>query len=84
MHYNLWFNQELVKGIEVIMKKTGKKRNTVVREAVEKYVKDWNQSSWPEVIKNFKGIEGLENWEGFEGFRKELNEPREIEFGEDK
>ena len=57
MHYNLWFNQELVKGIEVIMKKTGKKRNTVVREAVEKYVKDWNQSSWPEVIKNFKGIE---------------------------
>lgn len=82
MHYNLWFNQELVKGIEVIMKKTGKKRNTVVKEAVEKYVKDWNQSSWPEVIKNFKGIEDFKEEDRFENFRKELKEPRGVIFGE--
>ena len=56
----------------------------IITEAITEYVKKRKFQEWPEVIKNFKGIEGLENWEGFEGFRKELNEPREIEFGGDK
>ena len=84
MHFNIWVNDNLVKEMELIMKETGHKRNKIITEAITEYVKKRKFQEWPEVIKNFKGIEGLENWEGFEGFRKELNEPREIEFGEDK
>lgn len=76
MHYNLWFNDALVEGIEGIMKKTGKKRNTVVREAVEKYIKDWNNSSWPESIQNFEGIKGFNSEDRFENFRNNLKEPK--------
>ena len=84
MHFNIWVNDNLIKDIESIMKETGHKRNKVITEAIAEYIKKRKSQEWPEIIKNFKGIKGLENWEGFEDFRKELNEPREIEFGGDK
>ena len=84
MHFNIWVNDNLVKEMESIIKETGHKRNKIITEAITEYVKKRKFQEWPEVIKNFKGIEGREHWEGFEGFRKELNEPREIEFGGDK
>ena len=84
MHYNLWFNNNLVEGLEQIMEDTGKKRNTVVREAVEKYIEEWKGSSWPEEIKNFKGIEGFSEGDRFENYRMGLTPSRENIFGEKK
>ena len=82
MHFNLWFNETLVEGIERIMASTGKKRNTVVKDAVEKYLKDWNESSWPESIKAFKGFEDFKEEDRFENFRNGLEEPRKNIFEE--
>jgi predicted DNA-binding protein len=82
MHFNLWFNTKLVQGIEAIMASTGKKRNTVVKEAVEKYLKEWNEASWPESIKEFKGFKDFKEEDRFENFRKDLKEPKENIFEE--
>lgn len=72
MHFNLWFNDTLVAGIQKIMEATGKKRNTVIKEAVEKYINDWDGFSWPEEIKKFKGIEGFSEEDRFENVRNGL------------
>ena len=82
MHFNLWFNDKLVQGIERIMASTGKKRNTVVKDAVEQYLKKWNEESWPEEIQNFTGIKDFKDEDRFENFRKGLKEPKENIFGE--
>lgn len=82
MQFNVWVNDNLIKDVEAIMRSEGKKRNTVINEAIAEYVKNKKSKEWSEEIKNFKGIEGLEDWEGFESYRKGLKEPRDVIFGE--
>ena len=84
MHMNIWLNNELVKGVEAIMKAEGKKRNTVIADAVNEYVKKKHHNEWPESIMNFKGIKGLEDWKGFEADRENLKENKESMFEEGK
>lgn len=77
MHFNVWINDNLMKSVEMIMKIEGKKRNTVISEAITQYVKQKQPNQWPDEIKNFKGIEGIESWEGFEADRLKLKDPEE-------
>ena len=82
MHMNIWLNDKLMKGVEIIMKDEGKKRNTVIADAVTHYLNHKKPDQWPDEIKNFTGIKGLEDWEGFEAGRKNLKEPKENIFGD--
>jgi len=77
---NIWLNNELMKGVEAIMKAESKKRNTVIADAVKEYVKKKHHNEWPESIKDFKGIKGLEDWKGFEADRENLKENKESMF----
>ena len=52
MHYSLWFGDNLLRDVEVVMNAMGKKRNTVIREAVEKYVDEWRRGGWSEILHN--------------------------------
>lgn len=84
MHYSLWFGDNLLRDVEIIMKATGKKRNTVIREAVEKYVDEWKGKRWSEKIQNFKGVKGFKEEDRFENTRLELKGLRENVFGDGK
>lgn len=81
MHFNIWINDELMKGVEAIMKVEKKKRNKVINEAVAEYVNKVKRKEWSDKIKNFKGIEGFKEEDRFENCRKELKELREEVFG---
>ena len=83
MHFNIWINDYLIQGLETIMRAEGKKRNTVIAEAVTEYIKQKQLSQWPDEIKNFNGIKGIKNWEGFEADRHGLKEPTEHIFEDD-
>lgn len=87
MHMNIWLNDELMKGVEAIMKAEDKKRNTVIADAVKEYVQKKHKNEWPDAIKNFSGISGLKDWGGFEVDRnkfKEIKEAKDTMFGEKK
>ena len=53
-----------------------------MKDAVEQYLKKWNEEAWPEEIKNFTGIKDFKDEDRFENFRKGLKEPKENIFGE--
>ena len=78
MHMNIWLNDELMKGVEAIMKAEDKKRNTVIADAVKEYVQKKHKNEWPDVIKNFSGISGLKDWGGFEVDRSKLKAAEEV------
>ena len=82
MHYSIWFGKKMLEGLESIMVSTGKKRNTLVKEAVEEYIKRWNEKAWPESIMRFKGIKDFKEEDRFENFRKDLKAPKENIFEE--
>jgi hypothetical protein len=82
MHMNIWLNDELMKGVEAIMKAEDKKRNTVIAHAVKEYVQKKHRNEWPDAIKNFSGIKGLKDWGGFEVDRNKLKETKDSMFGE--
>jgi hypothetical protein len=77
MHFNIWVNDDLMKDLTGIMEMEGKKRNTVISEAITQYIEHKRSSHWPDEIKNFSGIKGLKNWEGFEADRLKLKRPKE-------
>lgn len=84
MHFNLYVNDDLIDEMKVVMKKTGKKRNTIIVEAIKEYLEKRTKKGWSKRIMEFNGIEGLEDWEGFEADRKNMKEPRENIFGEEE
>ena len=84
MHFNLYVNDDLIDEMKVVMKKTGKKRNTIIVEAIKEYLEKRTKKGWSKRIMEFDGIEGLEDWEGFEADRKNMKEPRENIFGEEE
>jgi hypothetical protein len=84
MHFNLYVNDDLIDEMKVVMKKTGKKRNTIIVEAIKEYLEKRAKKGWSKKIMEFNGIEGLEDWEGFEADRKDMKAPRENIFGEDE
>ena len=81
MNFNLYINDDLVHKMQEIMKNTGKKRNTIIIEAIKEYVAK-RSGNWSKQILEFKGIEGIENWDGFESDRNNMNEPKENIFEE--
>ena len=81
MHFNIWIKDELIKGVQTIMKLEKKNRNKVINEAVEEYVNKTKKKEWSDEIKNFKGIEGLKFWEGFEADRYKFKEESKEIFG---
>ena len=82
MHFNLYVNDDLIDEMKVVMKKTGKKRNTIIVEAIKEYLEKRTKKSWSKKIMEFEGIEGFGEDDRFENFRKDLKAPKEDIFGE--
>jgi len=69
MNYNIYIEDALGLQLQKYLKKTGKKRNGVIREALKKYL--GTEKKWGKSIQNFIP---KKNAPRFEDLRKELIE----------
>lgn len=72
MNFSIYLDPDISKELEVECKKTGKKRNAIIRGALRKYLK--KSSSWPKSVQNFTPDPDATR---FESYREELSVPRE-------
>lgn len=73
MNFNIYLDDRLAEQIQSLAFLTGKKRNAIVREALEAWVKEHSGKSWSSSILNFEGIADTEIT--FEAYREELVQP---------
>lgn len=74
MNFNIYLEDELGRKLDNICQLSGKKRNTIIREALETWIQQYSMPDWPESIKTFQGEpESIR----FESHRAELKEPDE-------
>lgn len=72
MNFNVYLDDELGQKVENLCQLTGKKRNTLIREALVAWLSRYPLSEWPKSIQEFKGDEQIVP---FESERNQLNEP---------
>ena len=75
MNFNIYLNNNLAKQLDSLIKRTKKKRNTIIQEAIAAFAQQDQSKQWPTSIQSFHGINGLTNWNGFESTRKDLKQP---------
>jgi predicted DNA-binding protein len=81
MNFNIYINDELSHKLTYISESTHKKRNTVIREALELYISQLEKPTWPSSILEFKGVK---DFSPFEDLRKELPEDSRNTFLEER
>lgn len=77
MHFNIYIDDQLGTQLTKIAKKTGKTRNSLVREAVQDWVKKHIKPGWPAAVLDFKGIT---DFTPFEEYRKDFSSDSEDPF----
>lgn len=74
MNFNIYIDEELGQKLENICQLTGKKRNTLIREALEAWLLQYPMREWPSSIQEWIGDPEVAR---FEFYRSELEEPLE-------
>ena len=69
MSFHVYVEPDLEQKIEDLCKRTGRKRNAIVREALREYVDKCSPQDWPDDVFNFKPNSKLTR---FESLRAEL------------
>lgn len=55
MNVNIYLEDELAKDLDNFTKKLGRKRNSIIREAISNWLVAKKKNKWPRDIMNFKG-----------------------------
>jgi hypothetical protein len=79
--FHVYIEPDLQEKLELLCKKTGKKRNAIMREALRSYLERNCQSSWPKAVFAFVCDPALRT---FESFRSEFPPEREDLFAGDQ
>ncbi|MGK7938782.1 MAG: ribbon-helix-helix domain-containing protein [Crocosphaera sp.] len=74
MNFNVYIEDELGEKLQQVCRVTGKKRNAVIREALESWLSQNHLSTWSKLIDNFEGDKKIVP---FESYRSELKTPTE-------
>ena len=77
MNFNIYLDKGLSQKLSYVCETTHKRRNAIIREALELYIRQLTQRTWPPSILNFQGLEGIEP---FEATRKELGPDQRTPF----
>jgi hypothetical protein len=77
VNFNIYLDKDLSQKLFHVCETTHKKRNTLIREALELYIRQLNQRTWPSSILNFQGVDELDP---FEASRKELGPDKRSPF----
>ncbi len=67
MSFHVYVEPELERKIEDLCKKTGRKRNAIVREALKEFVEKHSTQAWPDAVFDFKPNSKLARFESFRG-----------------
>lgn len=81
MSFHVYVEPELEEKIEAVCKKTGRKRNTIVREALREYVEKLASQEWPDDVFRFKPDAELSR---FESLRENMYQQRDDIFASGK
>ena len=81
MSFHVYVEPELEHQLEALCKRTGKKRNAVVREALREYVTRQSERPWPKAVFQFKPDPNLVR---FETTRTDLPVERDSIFSDDQ
>jgi Ribbon-helix-helix protein, copG family len=76
MNFNIYVEDSLAEKLERLSEQQGKKRNAIIREALEAWVARFTPNIWPDIVMNY---DGTEDGITFEATRSELLSPEEIE-----
>lgn len=79
MSFHVYLEPDLQAKLDSLCKKTGQKRNTLVREAVRQLVERNLDSTWPDAVFAFRADPALVP---FESARKEFLNDRDWSFDE--
>ncbi len=74
MNFNVYIEDKLGKKLQQVCQVTGKKRNAVIREALESWLSQQQLLTWSKLIDNFEGDKKIVP---FESYRSELHPPTE-------
>jgi hypothetical protein len=77
MNFNVYLDEKLGKEFTHYCKSAHKKKNAVVREALEAYIHHNVSTPWPEAILKFKGYPDIEP---FENSRSEFTANKRPDF----
>jgi hypothetical protein len=80
MSFHVYVEPELQDRLDALCKKTGRKRNALVREALRQYVEKEAAASWPASLFDFKPDPSFVR---FESLRDDLPPDRGNIFGND-
>ena len=76
MNFNVYLDDDLARRLAALAKRTGARRNALVRQAVANLVAS-TSTSWPEAVLAWTGDASVAP---FESFRRELSEPNDDPF----
>lgn len=81
MNFNLYLDKELSDRLSDLCEKTHKRRNMVIREALEFYLAQHQKQVWPSSILDFKGIKEAFS---FEAYRRDMLDETRPSFLDDE
>lgn len=77
MHFNVYLDDQIGTALNKAVKKSGKKRNALIREALAEWLHRHLQTEWPREVLEFQGIkEGID----FEKYREHVTKPKDDPF----
>jgi predicted transcriptional regulator len=74
MNFSVHLDEPLAQRLNRAVKKSGKPRNALIREALTQWLEQHRAREWPATVRNFRG---LKNAGRFEHGRKTLKPPRD-------
>lgn len=72
MNFNIYVNDTIAKKLKQLAESEGKSKNSLIRKAIENFIKEKSTETWPAEILNFSGDDDMDI-EPFESHRKELD-----------
>ncbi len=76
MNFNIYLEDELERELQNIVRLTGKSRNALIKEAIQRLISEHQKSQWSQKILDFQGLEyGID----FESYRNELLDQEKVE-----
>lgn len=78
MNFNVYIDQQIGEQLERLAKNRRTSRNSLIREALARFLENDAKRAWPDAVLGFEGIRGVPR---FEHARRRLRTPRKDSLG---
>ena len=77
MHFNIYLDNDTAEKLKTATEKSHESRNAIIRQAINQWLDQTQNKTWPKNIIDFTGLDEMPT---FESHRKELSKPNEDPF----